>query len=512
MAGAPDRDLEKVRALVREAFLDTSAARVRDPEIYEDHPDELLVASYIDRLLPETEEARFERHVAVCARCAEELVLSSRGAAVQERSAGMSYWKIAASFALVLGGLLAAVLAGRTTGDRIGSGLLAGLESGLEGRATARSASLSVFGGPAIEFEDLSIDDPTQEEPFVVARSARFSVDVSALTGGGVEGELELDHAVFNVVRSPSGVVNIDSMLPSPERLDSLFAAAARRAIRAIRITDGTIRMVDQSASVPLEVRMAAVDASLTGLGQAGPASVSARAGLESATQNVAFKGTAGPWGEGALPRYRFAEVGFDAVPLRAFTGVRDAVRGGLSFDGRLQSAGSAWAQVSANVSGRGDMQIVSGALIGNNLVAESVGPWIGAAEAPGRLGALLASADTPFDEIHAEVRIRHSTLQAEKLRAIAPGFEVAGRGSLGGSGDVDFAGTLLVASDVSADLVSVAPFAGKLMDDKGRLSIPFAVAGVWPEIKPRVDLELIAERAFPLPRLADLFWSPRAG
>lgn len=511
MARAGNAGLEAIRSMVREAYLDTSADIGQDPAIFQAHPTELQFASYIDRLLPDEEEAAFERHVAMCSDCAEELVLSARVVDGQRRKQTSSYWKIAAGVALAAGSLLAAVLAGRTAGNYIEGTMLAGLEAGLGGKASARSVSVSVLGGE-LEIDGLTIDDPAGGDPLVVAPTARFAVDLASVRDGEFGGDLELDHPVINVVRNASGDVNIDSLLPSSERLEGLLSDAARKSVRSVKVTDGTIRFVDEADAGPREVRMANVDAELTGLSETVPAKLRARAGLESSEQNLALVGTVGPWGGTTPPSYRFSEVDLDAVPLRALASVRDALRGGLSYDGTLRTAGNGWKQISSNVSGAGDMHVVSGALVGKNLIAETIRPWIGEGDAPAQLAVALGHADTPFDEIRSAVTLRRSGLAANDLRAKGQGFEVLGNGTLASSGAVDFHGTLVVAAEMSAELVAMAPIAGRLLNEKRELAIPFRVAGTWPQIQPRIDLEVVASEAIPLPRFALIFFSPRAG
>lgn len=511
MARARETGLEAIRDMVREAFLDTASEFSNDPEVFEAHPSELQFASYIDRLLSETEEAAFERHVAMCSDCAEVLVLSTRVAQSQRRRKTSSYWKMAAGIALAMGSLLAALMAGRTTGNYLEGAMLAGLEAGFGGKASARAVSVSLLGGPQVELDGFQVDDPAGGDPLITAPAATFAVELASLRDGEIAGDLELFRPVFNVVRNASGQLNIESFLPTSERLQGILASAAKNAVRSVHINDGTIRFMDKADALPREVRLADVDAKLTELSETSPAKLRARAGLESQVQNLALVGTVGPFGAGT-PQYRFSEVDLDSVPLRAMAAVRDAVRGGLSYDGTLQTSGKGWDALTANASGAGAMQVVSGAIVGTNLVAATIRPWIGGGEPPAHLRAVLASTDTFFDEIRSSVNLRQAGLSARDLRARMQGFQVMGGGSLGRTGEVDFAGTMLVSAKISADLIALAPVANRLLDEEGQLAIPFRIAGAWPDLQPRVDLELVASKAFPTPRLALFLFGPSAG
>ncbi|MDG2307971.1 MAG: AsmA-like C-terminal region-containing protein [Candidatus Binatia bacterium] len=512
MARTGDPGLAAIRSMVRDAFLDTSSEFGQDPAIYEEHPNEFQLANYIEHLLSDSEEAAFESHVAMCSDCAEELVLSTRVVDGERRKEASSYWKIAAGVALAMGGLIAALLAGRSAGNYLEGSMLAGLEAGLGGRASVNAVSVSFLGGPQIELDGLIIDDPAGGDPLIAAPSAKFVVDLASVRDGEFGGDLELDRPVINVTRSTSGDVNIDSLLPTSERLSGLLADAAKNSVRSVRVTDGIIRIIDRAAGGPREVRMADVDAVLEGLSETAPATLRARAGIESTEQNLGLVGTVGPWGGGTPPQYRFSEVDLDAVPLRALASARSAIRGGLSYDGTLRTVGNGWDQIASNVSGAGKMQVVSGALVGKNLIADTIRPWIGDGDAPTHLGMVLAAADTPFDEIRTAVSVRRSGLSARDLHAYGQGFEIVGAGSLESTGVVDFTGTLVVSAEMSAELVAIAPVSGKLLNENRQLAIPFQVDGTWPQLQPRVDLEVFASRFFPMPRLATLFFAPRAG
>ena len=84
-AGKSDADLAELRALVR-AALDPNGAGPRlvatTSAWVGAHPPEIVLASYLDAALGAEEEAAFERHVAFCSDCAQELVLARRS---QER-------------------------------------------------------------------------------------------------------------------------------------------------------------------------------------------------------------------------------------------------------------------------------------------------------------------------------------------------------------------------------------------------------------------------------------------
>jgi hypothetical protein len=212
------------------------------------------------------------------------------------------------------------------------------------------------------------------------------------------------------------------------------------------------------------------------------------------------------------VPRYRLSEVMLDDVPMRSFAGVRDAIRGSLSFVGNLESSGSMWDAVARNVSGEGDLTLVSGSIADANLLADALEPFVEDGNPEDRLAALFASDDTPFDEIAANVTLRRSTLRAVDVRIASQTFETTGKGRIGREGEVEFEGALRLSPAISSDLVALSPSAHRLLDEEGRMVLEVEVTGVWPDLRPRVALEVLADRLFPVPRFAELFGLPRAG
>jgi hypothetical protein len=497
MRRSPDPDLQQVRRAIREALLGSQPGWSGLTERQEglDHPSEYDIATYLERRLSEAEEEVFERHVALCSSCAQELVLMNRAArddaVARPRVHGSPLWRMAASLALVLGGLLGAVLAGRFVGSQVEHRVMAGLDSAFGGKASVGGVSVALLGGPSVELKDLTVRDPGGGDPLIQAPSARLEVSLESLTE--LSGSLELTEPIINVVRERSGRMNIDALLPNSRSMPSLLAEAASRAVTEVTITDGTLRWMDRSVGGGSEVRMADLDARVTDLGPKGPASLEARAGLESATQNVSAKGKVGPWGAGTKPRYQLTEVALKSVPMRAWPSMREAVSGGLSFSGHLETAGDTWSQITSSFSGAGELAVVSGALLGHNLIGEALEPMLADAEPRSRIAALLEATDTRFDEIRGDVRIRRAGLETNEIRVSGDGYRLVGRGALESSGRVDVAGVMVVSAELAVELIAIAPSAGMLLDDEGQLEIPVRVAGVWPAVEARVDASRLA-------------------
>jgi hypothetical protein len=497
-----DPEERRVRTMVREAMRDlmlygSPDQKVGDAAQAAAHPSEYTFASYIEGNLSSTAEENFERHVAFCPSCAQELVLARRaGVRREEDRSSRRVWKIAASVALVFGGLISALLAARVIGDRVETAAVERLQSALGGRAKVESVALTFEGGPGVELGGLEIKDPQGGEPLLTTASAKFSVDLGALARGDIEGMLWLDQPVINIVRDASGRVNVDALLPRSLGADDIFAIASKRAVHHVQIAGGTIRVIDRAGATPREIRMASVDAVLRGLGEGTPVHLDAKAGFESTKHNVSLAGDVGPWGRGETPNYKLDRVALSSVPLRAFPAVGAVMGGGLTFDGKLATAGETWNEITGRVSGAGEMSIVSGAIAGHNFVADVVGPLLGGQDPPARLGGLFTATSTSFDEIRSPVTLAESRLMANDVRLAGNGYDVTGKGSVDLNGVIGFTGRLQVSAEVTRELIALAPLAGALVNERGEISVPFSVAGTWPSVQTTVDVERFARES----------------
>jgi hypothetical protein len=506
-----DPEEQRVRAVVQQAMRELMLFGSADEQVAEAaqstvHPSEYTLATYLEGGLSSSAEEVFERHDAFCPSCTQELILARRAGVARADANPRRAWKIAASIAILLGGLLSALVGARALGNHLETAVVARLQSALGGKAHVDGIALSLKGGPSVDLDGVTVHDPLGGDPVLTASSARFTVDVGALVRGELEGSLRLDQPVINIVRDSSGRVNVDALLPHSVGADDIFAIASKRAVHHVAIAGGTIRVIDRAGSAPREIRMASVDAELHGFGEGTPVHLDATAGFESTKHNVSFRGDVGPWGRGETPSYKLDRVALNAVPLRAFPQVGAVVGGGLTFEGRLATAGETWNDITSRVSGGGDMSVVSGTITGHNFVSDVIGPVLGGQDPPARLGSVFTAADTVFDQISSPVTLADSRINATDLRLASNGYSVSGRGSLDLNGVMNFAGRLDVSAEASRDLIALAPLAGALVNERGEISVPFSVAGTWPNVQTTVDVERFAANTV-LRRVAAWMW-----
>lgn len=482
---AREGDLASFRLLVREAL----ATEMGPGE----HPSDYDVASYLEGGLDTAAEERFERHVALCPECAVDLVLARRTADAAEAEMHGSRWKMAVGFAVLALAVVGALLAGRMVGSGLESGVVARLQGAVGGKVSVQGAELRLAGGPGLRLSGLSVADPAGGEPLLTAPEASFTVDVATALGGELAGTLRLDHPVLNVVRDASDRLNFDAVLPKAVGRNA-FDLGTGAAVSSIQVNDGTVRVIDRADGTPHEIHLAAVNGSLSGLTSGLPARIEARAGIESALPNLTLSGSVGPWGGAAAPSYVFDRIALQGVPMKAWPRLGEVVRGGLSFDGRLASAGETWSEISRRLTGSGDLSLVAGSVVGRNLVATVMEGFVPGPEHRSRLE-LLAAAETRFEQLSSPIEVAALRMVADDLRVRGAGYEVVGRGSIGVDGALSFEGNLAIAAELSRELVAAAPAGSRLLNERGEISLPFRLAGTWPEIRASVDLEQVVQR-----------------
>lgn len=502
LRGRGDRPEEDLRELVR-------AALSGEAPIPGEHPGEYSFASYLEGRLAGAEEEAFERHVARCDRCAVELVANRRAGVGEPAARGASAWRIAASLAVVLGGLVAALLATRAVTGRLESRIAAAVAEATGNRASVEHVAFALRGGPGVEIGGVNVADPGGGPAMITAPGARWSVDIGRLVRGELRGRLRLDRPRIHVVREDGGRLNIDGVLPNSRSTDDLVARARRKAIDSVQIEGGTVVLADRGGGARRELRMTSMDASLTGISEPGPTHLVASASIDSARRNAAVVGDIGPWGDGKVPAYRFAKVGLDGVPLRSLPGVGGVLRGGLSFEGRLAGAGDTVSDVFSRMNGDGDLQVASGSIAGRNLVRDAVAPLLGdraGSPLPPAVAALVAGQETAFDEMRGRVTVADAAISSPSLRIASNGLVAEGRASLASDGTVRFRGEMRVPPDASRELVALLPGGGALADENGNVTLPLEVAGRWPAVEVRVDVERLALRTLLRRGFARLF------
>lgn len=177
--------------------------------------------------------------------------------------------------------------------------------------------------------------------------------------------------------------------------------------------------------------------------------------------------------------------------------GLARSLDGRLAGEVHLTARGTTGEALRQSLAGDGRFAVADGVLRGVNLADRVLA---GVTQVPG-LTALLPSRlrakypavfggeDTRFDELGGEGRVGGGVVRFERLAVAARDYRADGRGTLDFDGRLDATGTLALAEALSKDLVGATRAAAVLEDARGRVAIPFAVAGTWPRVRVTPDV-----------------------
>lgn len=513
------------------------------------HPEDAAMAAYLDGVLEGTRREALERHVAGCARCAEELAaagrvlveaeadaavdtareprrLPSRGSPAPPRSS-RTWLRLAASIALIFGALVLSREAGRLVAARLEPVVVARFEEWTGRPVSLGGTELRLAGGPGVDLTDLRIgDDPAfSDESFLGATRVSLQVEPSALLGGRLSGAVEIDRPTLRLVRNRAGHWNVETLAgktpgPSPVRHAiraeverALADAAAGRGPEAaaeqarVQLTSATIRdgvleirdLGREGGTLTLEDVDLAYHGSPT-----GRASVSLEGQVGSEKDRIALRGEVGPFEGQAVPVYRLREVELEAVPVAEIPGAPKVVAGQLDFDGHLESAGRSLGEIVAAARGGGELGLCCGQLAGRNIARDfidrlaalpSTGAALATLERDAALRSALSTEYTAYDHLGGLADLEPGTLHLAGLQADTPLFRVDGDASIGLEGHLSAEGSVDLAPELGRVLLAAAPALDGLARDDGALELPFRANGRWESLVLELDVATVLSR-----------------
>ncbi len=221
-----------------------------------------------------------------------------------------------------------------------------------------------------------------------------------------------------------------------------------------------------------------------------------------------AFEGTldgSGQYHFGAEPprMHVSAQVeAFDLVPFfrSALAQTHSPVQGTASLDFTVSGRGHTWAELKPTLRGQGKAEITDGALREFNL-AEGV--LSGLTGIPGlsivlpqqlreKYPAIFASPHTEFDEFASQFSLGNGKIRLDRLRIAARDFRTQATGWVDFTQQVDATASLTLSQPLSSDLMRVAKELRYIADAENRVEIPFALAGIFPAVRPTLDAQQV--------------------
>ncbi len=221
-----------------------------------------------------------------------------------------------------------------------------------------------------------------------------------------------------------------------------------------------------------------------------------------------AFEGTldgSGQYDFGAEPPRMAVTAQVAAVDLATFFRAALAqtdppVQGTASLDFTVSGHGHTWDVLKAALRGQGKAEITAGALREFNL-AEGV--LSGLTGIPGlslvlpqqlreKYPEIFASPHTEFDEFASQFSLGNGKIKLDRLRIAARDFRTRAEGWMNFEQQVDATASLTLSQTLSSDLMRVTKELRYIANAEDRVEIPFALAGVFPAVRPTLDARQI--------------------
>ena len=221
-----------------------------------------------------------------------------------------------------------------------------------------------------------------------------------------------------------------------------------------------------------------------------------------------AFEGTLdgnGQYDFGAKLPHMAITAQVDAVNLTEF--FRSAlaltdppVQGTASLDFTVSGRGHTWDAFKSALHGQGKAKITDGALQEFNL-AEGV--LSGLTGVPGlslvlpqqlreKYPEIFASPHTEFDEFASQFSLGNGKIKLDRLRIAARDFRTQAKGWMDFEQQVEATASLTLSQTLSSDLMRVTKELRYIANAEDRVEIPFALAGVFPAIRPTLNAQQI--------------------
>lgn len=176
-------------------------------------------------------------------------------------------------------------------------------------------------------------------------------------------------------------------------------------------------------------------------------------------------------------------------------------LRGRADLDLQVAGAGRTWEEIRKVLQGRAQAEVTKGVLANVN-IAEGV--LAGVTGVPG-LSALVppnvrnkypeifATQDTPFLQLKGSATIGEGKVHTQDLLLAAADYSARAKGWVGLDGSLDLSALLTLSQRLSKDIAGEAQGAKYILNDQGRLELPFALAGMYPRVRPKPDAAFLA-------------------
>ena len=216
----------------------------------------------------------------------------------------------------------------------------------------------------------------------------------------------------------------------------------------------------------------------------------------------------AGSWETGARNSVRLVLdpniESMDLKPLlsRQFPRFKDHIEGQLNLKAKLNGESKASSELPQSIQGEGEAHVRGGSLRDFNLaqlVISKVSGMPGGANLissriPARVQALLEKKDTSFDTLGGTFTVKQGRIYSDDLLLATPDYSITAKGSMGLDKSMKWDATLVMSPQFTQELIQESKNARYMLDQKGRLAIPFRLEGTLPRVQAKPDLRALIE------------------
>ncbi|MCI0484676.1 MAG: AsmA family protein [candidate division NC10 bacterium] len=178
-------------------------------------------------------------------------------------------------------------------------------------------------------------------------------------------------------------------------------------------------------------------------------------------------------------------------------------LRGGINLDMNLAGSGNRWEEIQRSLSGKGQAEIMRGALLDVNLAESTLA---GLTRVPGlsmlisprvrnKYPVLFSSRNTEFGQLKGSLGVREGKFLLDNFLITATDWAAKGQGWMGLDQSLDMRTVVFLSRELSTDLIADVKGLKYLTNKEGRLEIPVALTGTLPRVTPQPDLNYVSRQ-----------------
>lgn len=184
------------------------------------------------------------------------------------------------------------------------------------------------------------------------------------------------------------------------------------------------------------------------------------------------------------------------------FPKFKDHIEGRLNFKAMMRGESKNGSTLQESLHGEGETQVRGGSLKDFNLVERVLSKVTGlpgisnliSARMPSRYRTLFERRDTPFDTLAATFTVEQERIHTQDLLMATPDYIIRAEGWIGFDKKMKWNATLVMSPQFTQELMQEHKNVRYLMDQQGRLAVPFRLEGTLPHVQPKPDLKGLAE------------------